>query len=57
MSADDAENNISLDEIYDQIGQFGPYQFMILVIVAFTATITATTAYSFVFVGAQPDFR
>ena len=46
-----------IDKIFDQVGQFGKYQFVLLILVAFTATFTSITSYSIVFIGASPDFR
>lgn len=57
MSDDDDVKNVNLDEIFDQIGQIGPYQILILILVSFTSTIAATNAYSLIFTNAKPDFR
>lgn len=54
-SSDDLDANF--DKIFDQIGHFGKYQLMAMLILAFVATFTSITAYSFVFTTAQPDFR
>ena len=54
---DDKKSSFNLDEIYDEIGHFGVYQLVILLMVAFTATIAATNAYSLIFTSAKPEFR
>ncbi len=58
MSSNDNEDyEGNIDKLFDQIGHFGKYQFMAVAILAFTATLTSITAYSFVFTTAEPDFR
>lgn len=47
----------TIDKLFDQVGHFGKYQFLAILILAFVATFTSITAYSFVFTTAQPDFR
>ena len=51
----DEEANI--DQLFEQIGHFGKYQLFAIAILAFVATFTSITAYSFVFTTAEPDFR
>lgn len=51
------KDEVNMDEIYEQIGQFGKYQLYVLILVGFTASILSTTAYSFNFTAAKPDFR
>ena len=46
-----------IEEIFEEVGQFGKYQFFIFILVGFTASLTALTAYSYIFVGAEPQFR
>lgn len=48
---------LNLDEIFDEIGHLGRYQLTNLILIAFTATIAATNAYSLIFTNAKPDFR
>jgi hypothetical protein len=51
------EPRSKLDDDFDEIGHFGPYQFVILILVSLTAVQLAILDYSFVFVGATPDYR
>lgn len=57
MSSNDNDVEVNIEKIYDEVGHFGKYQFLALVILAFSGTLTSTTAYSFVFTTAEPDFR
>lgn len=50
-------SHLNLDEIFDEIGHLGRYQLLNLILIAFTATIAATNAYSLIFTNAKPDFR
>jgi hypothetical protein len=45
------------DDIFNKIGEFGPYQLMVLVLIGLSAIIPATLAYSYVFIGATPEYR
>lgn len=51
------EKTSSTDEIFIQIGEFGKYQALIFIFVGCTAFVASITSYSFVFIGATPDFR
>lgn len=53
----DESDTVNLDEVFNQIGQISRYQLLVLLLVGLSATVTSLTAYSFVFIGAQPDFR
>jgi hypothetical protein len=46
-----------LDNDFKQIGEFGVYQFAIFVLVGLTSCIPAILAYSYIFIGATPDYR
>jgi hypothetical protein len=46
-----------IEEIFEEVGQFGKYQLFIFILVGFTASLTALTAYSYIFVGGEPQFR
>lgn len=45
------------DDIFKKIGDFGPYQLFILILIGLTAIIPAILAYSFIFIGATPEYR
>ena len=46
-----------LDNDFKQIGEFGIYQLLVFVLVGLTSCIPAILAYSYIFIGATPDFR
>lgn len=46
-----------IDDTFNKIGEFGPYQFLVLILIGLTAIIPAISAYSYVFIGASPEFR
>jgi MFS transporter, OCT family, solute carrier family 22 (organic cation transporter), member 4/5 len=49
--------NKKIDEIFKQIGEFGPYQLTLFFLIGITAFIPAIVGYSYSFYGATPDFR
>jgi OCT family organic cation transporter-like MFS transporter 4/5 len=49
--------NEQIEEIYTHIGEFGPYQLLIFVLVGITAFIPAIVGYSYSFYAAVPNFR
>jgi len=55
--SDDGIKTANLDAIFDEIGHFGVYQFINLLLISFTAAIASTNAYSLIFTSAKPDFR
>ncbi len=51
-------NKISdIDDVFSQIGQFGPYQFLIIVLVGLIAASAAISSYLTIFTDAAPEFR
>ena len=47
-----------IDEIYKEIGQIGPYQLVIMVLVSSSAIVLSNADYSYnTFFGATPDHR
>lgn len=49
--------NKKIDDIYKEVGEFGPYQLAMFCLIGITAFIPAIVGYSFSFYGAVPDFR
>ena len=49
--------NRELDQDFKQIGEFGAYQFSIFVLVGLTSCVPALLEYSYIFIGAAPDYR
>ena len=49
--------NQKTDDIYKQIGEFGPYQLLVFILVGIIAFIPAIVGYSYSFYGAVPDHR
>lgn len=49
--------NKKTEEIFKQIGEFGPYQLLIFILVGVIAFEPALVAYSFSFYGATPNHR
>jgi hypothetical protein len=47
----------SFDDYFSEIGEFGPYQLFIFLLVGFTSAIPSMTAYSELFTSATPEFR
>jgi hypothetical protein len=45
------------DKIFKEVGEFGPYQFIIILICGASGVIAAINAYSAVFITAIPDYR
>lgn len=45
------------EEIFKQVGEFGPYQLFIFILVGILAFEPALVAYSFSFYGATPNHR
>ena len=44
-------------DIYEQIGEIGSYQLILFIIISSTTLSPSLTGYSYVFIGAVPDFR
>lgn len=50
--------NKEIDEIYKEIGEIGPYQILILVMISCSAFVLSNADYSYnIFLGATPDHR
>jgi hypothetical protein len=49
--------NKKIDEIFKEIGEFGPYQLFVFVLLGVIAFIPSIVGYSYSFYGATPDFR
>lgn len=49
--------NNKIDKIFSEIGGFGPYQLVIIIIVGSTGIITALNRFSGIFIAAVPKFR
>jgi hypothetical protein len=49
--------NQKIEGIFAEIGEFGPYQLLVFVLVGITAFIPAIVGYSYSFYAAVPDFR
>lgn len=49
--------NKKIDDIYKEVGEFGPYQLVLFCLIGVTAFIPALVGYSFSFYAAIPDFR
>lgn len=45
------------EEIFSKVGEFGPYQLFIFILVGILAFEPALVAYSFSFYGASPNHR
>ncbi|RMZ96378.1 organic cation transporter -like [Brachionus plicatilis] len=45
------------DSIFKEIGEFGPYQFLVFALVGLVATIPGIVGFSFAFYAATPSFR
>jgi hypothetical protein len=50
------EDNES-DKIFRRVGEFGIYQFVLVVLASVTCLVPSIVAYGFVFYGAVPEFR
>lgn len=46
-----------IDKIFKEVGEFGPYQLIIILICGASGVIPAMNAYSAVFIAAVPDYR
>jgi F0F1-type ATP synthase assembly protein I len=57
MKSNDKQVTAKIDDIFDKIGEFGPYQLFILFLIGLTAIVPAILAYSYIFIGATPEFR
>jgi F0F1-type ATP synthase assembly protein I len=57
MKSNDKQVTAKIDDIFDKIGEFGPYQLFILFLIGLTAMVPAILAYSYIFIGATPEFR
>jgi hypothetical protein len=49
--------NLKVDDIYRKIGEFGPYQLLVLLLVGIIALEPCIVGLSFVFYSAVPQFR
>lgn len=49
--------NQQTEEIFKQVGEFGPYQLFIFILVGLTAFIPAIVGYSYSFYAATPNHR
>jgi len=49
--------NKKIDEIFKQVGEFGPYQCTLFFLIGITAFVPAIVGYSYSFYGATPEFR
>lgn len=45
------------ENIYEDIGEFGPYQMVLFFLVGLLAVQPSLTGYGFVFIGATPDHQ
>jgi hypothetical protein len=52
-----AELKNALDEDFRKIGEFGNYQFIILVMVGLMASQAAVLDYGYAFISATPEYR
>ena len=54
-----AENNNGehFEDVYKHIGEFGQYQFTLVVLISMVSFIPSIVAYGFTFYGATPDHR
>lgn len=43
--------------IYDEIGEIGPYQWIMFILIGSLTVIPSLIGYSYVFVAATPEFR
>ena len=48
---------MNTDDILKKIGEFGKYQFLILLLVGLTSNLGALSAYAIVFMAATPEHR
>ena len=52
------DSSDKVDDVYKEIGQIGPYQLVILVLVSSSAVVLSNADYSYnTFYGATPDHR
>ncbi len=52
-----AKINHDIEEIYKQIGEFGPYQLFLCVLIGFVSFVPAVVAYGYSFYAATPKHR
>lgn len=45
------------ENIYEDIGEIGPYQIFLFTLIGTLAAVPSLTGYGFVFIGATPDHR
>lgn len=57
ISNQNDESSLSFDRILTEIGEFGPYQFIVAVSTGFALLITTFSLFNFVFSSAVPDHR
>lgn len=57
ISSQNVENSLSFDRILTEIGEFGPYQFIVAISTGFALLITTFSLFNFVFSSAVPDHR
>jgi hypothetical protein len=55
MTSTDKQNVV--EDIFKQIGDFGPYQFFLISVISAVAIIPSLVSYGYSFYGAVPDFR
>jgi hypothetical protein len=55
MANDDEASH--LEDVYHYIGDFGPYQLVLVILIALVSLIPSIVAYNWSFVGAVPQFR
>jgi len=53
----DNEVNNKIAKIFNEVGEFGPYQLLIILLGGGVSIFQAIDAYSFVFTTAIPNFR
>ncbi len=56
-SDDEINKTSDIDDVFDLIGQFGPYQLLIIVLVGLIAASAAISSYLTIFTDAAPEFR
>ena len=49
--------SLKKENIYEDIGEFGPYQFMLFFQIGLFAIQPSLTGYGFIFIGATPDYQ
>ena len=49
--------NHKIENIYREIGEFGPYQLVVILLIGFVSSIPVFAGFSFSFYGAVPNHR